>query len=247
VLKEYLISLFLIMKSRVLCSSEQRQCYFAALTEVNGDPLRLANAEIRERLRAAGFSPLEIKQKDIQFLTSIDRPQPVHLPLIAASVHLGEGGLNTVRRVREALLGIPLTIRQLKPMISLNELQMNEILQVGKTDLLALPPHPHVATYWGRGQDSQGDEKEVLDYMSGIDLRNWLYGNRVTLGALFDVATGVADALHYYHRHGLVHRDVKPENIIICPQKDGEQTTLRASLIDPDLVIRGWTKALKKS
>ena len=234
------------MKSRVLCSPEQRKSYFAALTEVNGDPLRLADADIRERLRAAGFSPLEAQRTDIQFLTSIDRPEPVQLPLIAESVHLGEGGLNTVRRVREALLGIPLTIRQLKPMSSLNELQMNEILQVGKTDLLELPPHPHVATYWGRGQDSQGDEKEVLDYMSGIDLRHWLYGNRVTLGAIFDVATGVADALYYYHRHGLVHRDVKPENIIICPHKDGEQTTLRASLIDPDLVIRGLDESIEE-
>ena len=234
------------MTNRSLCNAEQRACYLSVLTEVDGDALRLTNQEIRAKLSAVGLKVLNPQSLPIHFLISVDRPQPVHLPIIAEERPLGEGGLNMVTRVREALLGVPLTIRQLKPMTGWNELQMSEILQDGKSELMQLPPHPHVATYWGRGQSVEGEEKEVLDYMPGRDLRHWLYDHRVTLGNLFDVATGVADALHYYHRHGLVHRDVKPENIIICPYQAAGENNLLASLIDPDLVIRSFDESIEE-
>ena len=71
----------------------------------------------------------------------------------------------------------------------------------------------------------------VQDFLDGESLRDRLAAGRVPPAEAAGIAAGVADALHYAHRAGAVHRDVKPANIMIC--RDG-----RAVLVDFGLALQ---------
>ncbi|MCE5248239.1 protein kinase [bacterium] len=59
----------------------------------------------------------------------------------------------------------------------------------------------------------------VMEYIDGVDLRKWAASRGpIPLGQALDVVAGVAEGLAAAHRLGIVHRDVKPENVLV----DGE-------------------------
>src|SRR5690349_15293288 len=75
--------------------------------------------------------------------------------------------------------------------------------------------HPHILPLFDSGE-ADGFLFYVMPYIEGETLRERL--NRETqLGVdeAVRIAREVADALDYAHRHGVIHRDVKPENILL--------------------------------
>jgi serine/threonine protein kinase len=87
--------------------------------------------------------------------------------------------------------------------------------------LAAAIDHPHVLPIYDAGED-QGRLYLVMRYVQGADL-----GRRLGLGGPLDLETTaeviaqVASALDAAHAHGLVHRDVKPANILIADRPAG--------------------------
>jgi WD40 repeat protein/tRNA A-37 threonylcarbamoyl transferase component Bud32 len=55
----------------------------------------------------------------------------------------------------------------------------------------------------------------VSDFVEGITLADWLSGCRPTFAQSAELIAQLADALHYAHEHGVVHRDVKPSNVML--------------------------------
>src|SRR5262249_45364733 len=64
-----------------------------------------------------------------------------------------------------------------------------------------------------------GREQETLyivsDLVRGVSLEEWLEGSWLSFPEAAELVAGVADALDYAHREGVVHRDVKPSNIML--------------------------------
>ncbi len=57
----------------------------------------------------------------------------------------------------------------------------------------------------------------VMEFLEGQTLRNVLHSVKIVpVGEAVDIASSICDALEYMHQHKIVHRDMKPENIMIC-------------------------------
>lgn len=78
--------------------------------------------------------------------------------------------------------------------------------------------HPNVMTIYEIGEDG-GRRFIATEFIEGITLRQRMSERRLKLGEVLDVATQVAAGLAAAHAAGIVHRDVKPENVMI--RRDG--------------------------
>ena len=88
--------------------------------------------------------------------------------------------------------------------------------------------HPNIVTIHDSGEH-EGRDFFVMEFVDGQDLQGLLRaGLAWTLEERVDVAYQVADALDFAHRAGIVHRDIKPGNVMIVPSTSGP----RAKLVD---------------
>ena len=79
--------------------------------------------------------------------------------------------------------------------------------------------HPGIVRCYGLGK-SHGRWYLAMELVKGASLGDWLYRlGRLSVGDAVHVALAVARALQYAHRNGLIHRDIKPDNIMIT--RDG--------------------------
>jgi len=91
--------------------------------------------------------------------------------------------------------------------------------------------HPHIVSVFDVGSTEDFPCYVVSKYIDGNDLANKLRQHRLNYRAATELVTTVAEALHYAHQRGLVHRDVKPGNILI-------ETTGRPFVVDFGLALR---------
>src|SRR6185436_270706 len=74
--------------------------------------------------------------------------------------------------------------------------------------------HPNIVSVHEVGRD--GDSVYIVsDFVRGVTLREWLTGQQLTSREAAELCAKVADALHHAHEQGVVHRDLKPGNIMI--------------------------------
>lgn len=99
-----------------------------------------------------------------------------------------------------------------------------------EADLASTLWHPHIVSVHDRGEDN-GQLWLSMDFVDGQDASR-LLTERFPAGMPVDqvvrIVTAVASALDYAHKQGLLHRDVKPANIMLTPLDDGEQRILLA-------------------
>ncbi len=97
-----------------------------------------------------------------------------------------------------------------------------------EADLAATLWHPHIVGVHDRG-DVDGQIWISMDYVDGTDAAELLrdrYPNGMPKEDVLNIITGVAEALDYAHQQGLLHRDVKPANIMLSDPTEGEQRVL---------------------
>lgn len=87
-----------------------------------------------------------------------------------------------------------------------------------EADLAAGLWHPHIVGVHDRGE-FEGQLWISMDYVEGTDAQRLLddrHPHGVPVGEVVEMVTAVADALDYAHQRGLLHRDVKPGNILLA-------------------------------
>lgn len=85
--------------------------------------------------------------------------------------------------------------------------------------------HPNIVTIFDAGEDA--DLAYIaMDYVTGSPLSDWTRAdNLLPLQAVFKIIAQVAQALDYAHRQGIIHRDIKPGNIIYDPDDERVRVT----------------------
>jgi hypothetical protein len=99
---------------------------------------------------------------------------------------------------------------------------------VREADLAASLWHPHIVGVYDRGE-FDGHLWIAMRYVDGVDTRRLLsetFPSGMPVGDVLAVVAGIGSALDYSHKKGLLHRDVKPGNILLTRPKGGRQRIL---------------------
>ncbi|MFI5508121.1 serine/threonine-protein kinase [Mycobacterium sp. NPDC051804] len=107
-----------------------------------------------------------------------------------------------------------------------------------EADIAATLWHPHIVGVHDRGE-FEGQLWISMDYVEGTDAACLLresYPDGMARGEVAEIISSVADALDYAHQRNLLHRDVKPANILLANPEGSDQRILLA-----DFGIARWT------
>ena len=129
---------------------------------------------------------------------------------------LGGGGFGAVYLCHDAQLDRPVAVKVLRGGPEVSHAGAERFLQEARR--LAQLSHPGIVAVHDVGLEG-GQVYIVSDFLEGPDLGRWLADNRPSWQESARIAAAVADALAHAHARRIVHRDVKPANIIITPDR----------------------------
>lgn len=111
-------------------------------------------------------------------------------------------------------------------------------------DLIASLKHPNIVSIFDSGVTTDGRQYYVMDYVPGHRLEQFVRDRKLSLREALDLMLKVVDAVNYAHQRGVIHRDLKPWNIVVDPE--GNPKILDFGLaktvvdkVDPVLSISG--------
>jgi len=133
---------------------------------------------------------------------------------------LGEGAMGTVYLAEETTTGRRVAVKLLAQELAHDERFRRRFLR--ETELAATLDHPHIVPTLASGEED-GTLYLAMAYVDGPDLRAVLRREgRLEPERALDLVEQVAGALDAAHEAGLVHRDVKPGNILVAATPEGE-------------------------
>ena len=144
--------------------------------------------------------------------------EPVETPRVFSGryelTHLiARGGMAQVYRARDRLLDRPVALKVLFPELSVDRAFVERFRR--EAQAAANLSHPNIVPVFDWGEDG-GTYYIVMEYIDGQPLSQALRsGGPMPAQRVAMIGARVADALAYAHRHGVVHRDVKPGNVLI--------------------------------
>jgi len=148
---------------------------------------------------------------------------------------LGEGGMGVVYKAHDTNLDRDVALKFLPPQVAASSDDKSRFLHEARA--LAHLAHPNICTIHSVEEEA-GKAFIVMEYVEGKTLRN-LYRN-IPLKQAVDIGIQIADGLAAAHEKGIVHRDIKPDNMMIG--KDG-----RVQIMDFGLAkLKGGSRITKE-
>jgi len=130
---------------------------------------------------------------------------------------LGRGGMAEVRIGRDSRLGRTVALKTLRPDLALDSTFQARFRREAQS--AASLNHPSIVAVYDTGEDMIGGvllPYIVMEHVDGSTLRQLLQsGRRLLPERALEIVAGVLHALEYSHRAGIVHRDIKPGNVML--------------------------------
>lgn len=128
---------------------------------------------------------------------------------------IGSGGMATVHEAEDTSLGRAVAVKILRPQHAADEAFVARFEREARA--IARLKHPSIVDVYDVGQQD-GQHFIVMEFVAGQSVKDLLREGALPADRAIDIGVQIAKALEYAHRKGLVHRDVKPHNIIVSPE-----------------------------
>lgn len=131
---------------------------------------------------------------------------------------IGQGGMSVVYKAIQLRVNRPVAIKTMRLQLDTKPIYRERFQQ--EIDLLCTLSHPHIVTVYDCviGEDDQ--PYVIMDYLSGRSLELLIdQDGPIALERCVGIAVQVCGALDHAHRKGVVHRDLKPGNIVLLDEE----------------------------
>ena len=150
---------------------------------------------------------------------------------------LGEGGFGEVYRVRHAELGKRFALKIISPYFATDTDARNRFTEEAK--MASEITHANIVAVVDYGEDEKLGAYMVMELIDGQPL--WPLEEMLSVRRVCDVLSQVADALDCIHKHGIIHGDIKADNILVveeAPLSAGGRRRQTVRLVDFGLARR---------
>lgn len=147
---------------------------------------------------------------------------------------IGHGGLSTVHRARDEMLGRDVAIKWL------NLGPTDRAREDAELSILAGLDHHNLISVLDAGSHADAAGRDVryivMPLVRGVNLEERLHGSRIAARNIAEIGYDLAEALEYIHAQDVVHRDVKPSNILLVDYGN-DAARARAKLTDFGIAV----------
>ena len=126
---------------------------------------------------------------------------------------LGEGGMGVVYLARDSRLGRAVALKLLSLRVAESDIAKRRFIEEAKA--ASALDHPRIATIYEMGEAPNGRLYIAMAYCEGETLREMIDRGPLPVDTAIDLAGQIADGLSAAHAAGIVHRDIKPGNVIV--------------------------------
>lgn len=152
---------------------------------------------------------------------------------------IAKGGTGNVYHGIRIITDEPVAIK----IINKKEVESPSDLKRMRRGIMAcsLMNHPNIIKIYDYGQTDVGEPAIIMEYVNGDTLKNILEKQGpMDITTTISILKQVAEALNYAHSKGIVHRDIKPDNIMLEPHGNDYRVTLA------DFGVARWFKGGKR-
>ncbi|MFZ6181189.1 serine/threonine protein kinase [Nannocystis pusilla] len=137
---------------------------------------------------------------------------------------LGHGGMGSVYLAKDIRLGRRYALKVLRPELAHDRSFVERFLQ--EAQMIAQLQHPNIVDIHSFGEDPSGFVFFTMELLEGEDLESRISARSSRPYTIRDAcvwAIGIARAVAVVHEHGLIHRDLKTQNVFLARRRDGEE------------------------
>lgn len=152
---------------------------------------------------------------------------------------IGRGAMGVVYLAHDPELERKVALKLIRPGASP---EISERM-LGEAQAMARLSHPNVVAIYDVGRDSDGSIHLAMEYVAGSDLRTWLKKAPRTVEEILAATVQAGRGLSAAHRAGIVHRDFKPDNVLVGDDGRVRVTDFGLALADTESTERAGTPA----